>query len=129
MTRIQKFVSLIPFFAICGCLLASWVDFIFGGYIASPVHYATAAVVILNGILYFIRFKVGIWMTGGILLAGIANVISFYHGASTFSVMGSPQIETRSFFILIVYGIIDFGIFGHLLFRKGTGKGEREVIK
>lgn len=118
MTRIQKIVSLIPFLIICGCLVVSWVDFIFGDLIASTRHYITPALVVLNGVLYFIRFRAGIWMTGAILFFGIANVISLSSGISTFSVMGSPQIETRSFLILIVYGIIDFGVFGHLFFRK-----------
>jgi hypothetical protein len=120
-TRIQKIVSLIPFMAMLGCLAATWINFIFGDYIASSRHFITLGLVLLNCILYFIRFRPGIWMTGAILFFGIANVISLSSGVNTFSVMGSPQIESRSFMILILYGVIDFGIYGYLFFKKGVG--------
>lgn len=128
MTRIQKFISLIPFFIMCGCLAESWVYFL-SGYSPSPKHYVTLGLVILNGALYFIRFRTAIWITGAILLFGIANVVSFYYGTDTFSIMSSPPIETRSFLILIVYGIIDFGVYGHEFFRRRTEESDKEVIK
>jgi hypothetical protein len=118
MTKIQKIISLLPFGVICGYVAASWIDFIFGGYIPSSPHYAALVVVVLNGALYFIRFRAGIWMTGAILLFGVANVISLSSGFDTFSVMGSPRIESRSFVILILYGIIDFGVYGNLFFKR-----------
>jgi hypothetical protein len=127
MTKTQKIISLLPFGVICGYVAVSWIDFIFDGYIASSTHYATLVVVVLNGALYFIQFRAGIWMTGAILLFGIANVISLSSGINTFSVMGSPRIESRSFMILILYGIIDFGVYGHLFFkresRRDSGNG------
>ncbi len=33
----------------CGCLVASWIDFIFGDYIPSVKHYITLGFVLVNG--------------------------------------------------------------------------------
>src|SRR5262249_39691142 len=121
-TRIQKLISLIPFLIVCGCVVASWVDFLFNGYAAEPAHYLALGLVAVNAVVYFIRFRVGIWMTGGILLVGIANVVSFTAAIATFTVFGSPSVGTWSFLIMIVYGVIDFGVYGHEFFKRGKGE-------
>jgi hypothetical protein len=75
--------------------------------------------------VYFFRFKAAVWMSGAILLFGTANLVSFTSGTNTFSIMSSPDIETRSFLILIVYGVIDFGVYGYLFFsRRSMADGD-----
>ncbi|MCD2422444.1 hypothetical protein LQ567_06695 [Niabella pedocola] len=70
--------------------------------------------VILNGAVYIIRYKYGLFLTGIIFLLSTLNIVKLYFGKYNFSLfflsgldrMDTPKIDVRSAFFFGLYLII-----------------------
>ena len=114
MTRLQKFIRMIPFFILCGVMVNTWFQFISGIYISSWYHITALVLVIINAVVYGIRYKTGLLMTGIVLLLGITNGVCFFSGMERSSIgiggLESPPIQETALLLLLIYCFFNFGL-------------------
>ena len=108
----KKIIQSFPFLIICGIMLYSWGEFPFTKYIATWRHYLALGLVILNAILYFVRFREAIALTGAILIIATFNLLSFTTAINTFQLnflrISTPDMQLSSLLLLILYGFLNF---------------------
>jgi hypothetical protein len=80
--------------------------------------------VLVNAVLYFLRFKPALLVTGLILILGTFNLLSFTAAIMTFGItifgIASPGIQWLSLILLIAYCAVNFQILvGWYLDMKG----------
>lgn len=114
----NKVISALPFFIISIITLYTCFEIITTDYIATIKHYITFILIAINGIIYFVRYKFSVILTGIILVLATFNLLSFYTVTQTSSVgvnLGStqlktPEIQLWSLLILVFYCIINFNL-------------------
>jgi len=108
----SKLLASVPFIIVAGVLINTWHKFYNDEYDASLLHYITLTVSFMNGILYLIRFKTALLVTGAILvLASFSLLCLFVHRSSFLTIFGiTIPFEGWSFLILIFYFALNFDI-------------------
>ena len=112
----MKIIGSIPFLIITVIVLYTWVEIINTDYVATVKHYITLALVVMNGICYFMRYKTAIILTGLILVLSTFNLLSFYVETQTSSIglnlggtqIRTPEIQLWSLLLLVLYSILNF---------------------
>ena len=107
-----KLLASIPFLIVAGLLVNTWLKFYTNEYEASPVHYVTLVLIVLNGILLLIRFKPALLMTGVILFFASLGLLPFFiYNSSFLTIFGiTIPFEGWSFLIFIFYFAINCNI-------------------
>ena len=108
----RKLLASIPFLIVAGLLVNTWLKFYTNEYEASPVHYVTLVLIVLNGILLLIRFKPALLMTGVILFFASLGLLPFFiYNSSFLTIFGiTIPFEGWSFLIFIFYFAINCNI-------------------
>ena len=63
-----RIISAIPFLIISFAVLYTWFEIITTEYIGTWRHYVALALVAINAVLYFVRYKPAVLLTGLILI-------------------------------------------------------------
>lgn len=114
----HKLINAIPFLIIVLIMLYTWFEIITTEYLATWQHYLTMILLIINGVLYFVRFRAAVLFTGIVLLLASFNLLTFYTITKTTSIgfntggstIATPGIQWWSLLILIVYVFINFNL-------------------
>jgi hypothetical protein len=108
----RKFLASVPFIFVGGLLINTWHKFYNDEYDASLLHYVTLILFFVNGILFLIRFKPALLMTGVILVLASFSLLHFFVYKSSFLTIFGITIpfEGWSFLILIFYIAVNFDI-------------------
>jgi len=108
----RKLLASVPFIIVAGLLINTWHKFYNDEYDASLLHYVTLTLTFINGILFLIRFKPALLMTGAILFLASFGLLHFFVYQSSFLTIFGITIpfEGWSFLILIFYFAINFDI-------------------
>ena len=101
----------LPFIIGTGLLINTWHVFYIGEYDPTLKHYITLALVVINGVLFLVRFKPALLMNGIILVLASFNLLSnSTYTSSGLTIFGIPiPFEGWSFLILIFYLAINCG--------------------
>jgi hypothetical protein len=106
-----KIFRLIPFIILCFIVFNTWILFLTTDYIANWRHYILLALLLINIVLYFTRFKQALLLTGVILILCTFYLLPPFKALeSSFINIGQvsiPWIEYWSFLILIIYFAIN----------------------
>lgn len=109
-----RIISAIPFLIISLVVLYTWFEIITTEYIATWRHYVALALVAINAVLYFMRYKPAVLITGLILILATINLLSFFTiiRTSGLTIMGvsTPEIQLRSLLLLVIYCVINFNL-------------------
>ena len=108
----RKLLASIPLLIVAGLLIDTWYKFYNNEYNASLVHYISLALVIINGILFLIRFKPALLLTGLILLfASFSLLLFFVYTYSAITLFGlTIPFQGWSFLIFLFYFAINCDI-------------------
>jgi hypothetical protein len=111
MSKRKKIMSFIPFLLVGVLMLFAWFEILTTEYIATWRHYVGLVLVGGNVVLYFIRYKQAIVLTGIILILATFNLLSFFTITPTsyLTVKGisTPEIQLKSLLLLIIYGVVN----------------------
>ena len=70
------------------------------------------ALVLVNTMLYFVRYKQALLLTGIILALATFNLMAFFPAVTTYGLtiagVNSPEIQMFSLLVLFVYVVINF---------------------
>ena len=119
----RKLLASVPFMIVAGVLINTWQKFYNDEYNPSLLHYVTLMLAFINGVLYLIRFKLGLLMTGAVLvLASFSFLCLFVYRSSFMSIFGiTIPFEGWSFLVFIFYFATNFDILVNwYLDAKGT---------
>jgi len=110
----NRIITAIPFLIISLVVLYSWFEIITMEYIATWRHYAALALVAINAVLYFVRYKPAVLLTGLILILATFNLLSFFTIIQTSGlvIMGvpTPEIQLKSLLLSVIYCAINFDV-------------------
>lgn len=107
----RKLLASIPLLIVAGLLIVTWNKFYNHEYVASSVHYLTLGLVIINGILFPIRFKPALLMTGLILFFASFSLLLFFEYTSAITLFGvTIPFQGWSFLIFLFYFAINCDI-------------------
>lgn len=112
----HKIIGSIPFISICIIISFSWFEIITTEYAATWRHYTALILVLINMIIYFIRYKQAVIFTGIIFILATFNLLSFFMVVRTSSLginigaskISTPEIQLLSLTLLTIYCIINF---------------------
>ncbi|KAA5536448.1 hypothetical protein F0919_01925 [Taibaiella lutea] len=106
----RKFLALTPFVAIGVILVCSWYEMLSVYHYASTIKYIALAFGI-NMIVYFLKFRYGIILTGIFLVLATINLTPLFVTTVNSSVKIAgivlPPVDWRVFLLLIYYFIIN----------------------
>ena len=109
-----RIISAIPFLIISLVVLYTWFEIITTEYIATWRHYVALALVAINAVLYFVRYKPAVLLTGLILILATFNLLAFFTIIQTsgLTIMGvsTPEIQLKSLLLLVIYCAINFNL-------------------
>jgi hypothetical protein len=87
-------------------------EILFTEYVATWRHFLALGLIIFNVILYFVRFRVAIALTGVTLLLATFNLLAFSVVIRTFQLklfgVLTPEVQLISLLLLIVYCVLNF---------------------
>lgn len=66
--KLKRLLHSIPFLIISGIMLYSWIEFVSGKYISMWRHYLALILIAVNAVLYFVRFRETVILTGVLAL-------------------------------------------------------------
>ncbi|MHA4811560.1 hypothetical protein ACX0G9_25920 [Flavitalea flava] len=108
----NRLLPAIPFLIISLIVLYTWFEIITTDYMATWRHYVALTLVAINAVLYFVRYKPAILLTGLILILATFNLLSFFSITQTagLTIMGvsSPEIQLKSLLMLVIYCAINY---------------------
>lgn len=130
MPKREHVLLLIPYLALWIKTLPAWITFCTTEYVATWEHLLALVLLLINLVLYYWRFRVGVMMTGGILLLTSFHLLTFGFIRSRTSVsitwMGktgeTPPIEAVAFLLLLLWIII------HLVYALKRHIARREEL-
>jgi len=107
----KKLISAAPFFVWGIVMIYTWVTILVTGYFPTSRHVAAVLLFLLNGVLYFTRFKTAVLVTGTLLLVGVFDLLAFFPEdiSSSFSIrigtveISTPGVQWKSLLLLLVY--------------------------
>jgi hypothetical protein len=110
--KTMKIIRSLPFLALVGISIYTWLTFVTSEYIATVQHIAGLVLTLINLPLYFIRLKIALNFTGAILLFATFNLLAFFPDIS-YSSFGigpirTPNIQLSSLLLLIVFLAINW---------------------
>src|SRR6266404_494728 len=73
-----KFKHAGPFLLVCAIMLYCWGQFLFGIYVATWRHWVALGLVTATAVIYFLQYRLAVWVTGLILLLATFNLLSFF---------------------------------------------------
>jgi hypothetical protein len=122
----NKVIKAIPIIALGAMLIYTWIVYILTNYTPVIKDWATLALFLVNVIVYFFRFQVGIIFTGVVLILATLTLIqftpmsfsqnvSFYIGKFEFN---SPFFELRMLLLFIIFLIINRASIRTILNKK-----------
>lgn len=108
-------LRIIPFLIIFLIISYTCFEILKAEYVFTTKHYLAIALIVINGILYFVRYKIAILLTGIILLLATFNVINIFTSVNldAFGIkigdkpIGTPPMQLWSLLILIIYFFIN----------------------
>lgn len=110
----NRILPSIPFLIISLIVLYTWFEIITAEYIATWRHYVALALVAVNAVLYFVKYKQAVLLTGIILILATFNLLSFFAIIQTsclgFGSITTPDIQLKSLLLLVIYCVINFNI-------------------
>jgi hypothetical protein len=108
----RKLLASLPYLIVAAITIHSWYDFYNHRYLPSAVHYVTGVLVAINGVLLAWRFKLGLLVTGGILVFAAFGLLFFLTIRSSFLTLFGITIpfEGWSFLLFILYTAINFDL-------------------
>ena len=74
----KKIIPSIPFLITCTIVAYNWFEFITTEYLAEAKHYIALALIIINAVLYFIKQKQAILLTGWSIIRGEDGGFTMY---------------------------------------------------
>jgi len=108
----KRIINSIPFLIVGIIVLYAWVQIMTTEYAATWRQYVALALVGINAVLYFVKFKHAILLTGVILLLATFNLLSFFTVVQTSYMrivnVTTPEIQLKSLALLVIYGVINF---------------------
>jgi hypothetical protein len=126
----SKYKSAGPFLLVCGIMLYTWGEFLFAGnYLPRWQHWLALVLVAGNGVLYFLRYRTAVWVTGIILLLATVNLLSFFIVISawwiTIGGVSTPDIQPWSLLLLVIYGVVNFSTLTNWYLDRKYGPVEK----
>jgi hypothetical protein len=100
----RKLIAALPFIAVCVIMLYTWIEFATNMYLPTWRQYLALALVIVNVVVYFVRFRQAILLTGIILALATVNLLCFFAIIQTSWItigsVSTPGIQLWSLLIL-----------------------------
>ncbi len=125
--ELNKIVKVIPFILLIIISINTWYKFFTHVNVPILEHYFAIIAVVINIILYFVKYKYGILLTGIILIFGIFGLLVFmpvksleYYGITISGIdINTPYLEWKIFLILLLYLVINASYIWNLAKRRG----------
>jgi hypothetical protein len=111
-------------------MLYTWFEITTTECIATWRHYTALALIGVNMMLYFLRYKQAILLTGAILILATFNLLSFFTIIQTFYLgfwsLTTPGIQLKSLLLLVIYCLVNFNLLAnwYLDIKEGLKKVE-----
>jgi hypothetical protein len=125
----NRIIPSIPFLIISLIVLYTWFEIITTEYIATWRHYVALTLIAINAVLYFVRYKPAVLLTGLILILATFNLLSFFTIIQTsgLTIMGvsTPEIQLKSLLLLVIYCVINFNILINWYLDMKEGKAKK----
>jgi hypothetical protein len=110
-----KLLRILPFAILFVITAYAWLQFLTTIYFPTLRHHVALALIIINFILYFFRYKFAVLFTGLILILATFNIIAFLPVITTTSFSArlntseahAPAIQFTSLLLLIAYLVIN----------------------
>jgi hypothetical protein len=110
-----KLLRILPFAILFVITAYAWLQFLTTIYFPTLRHHVALALIIINFILYFFRYKFAVLFTGLILILATFNIIAFLPVINIYRVYArlntsevhAPIIQSDSLLMLILYLIIN----------------------
>jgi|GEM_PF-3557669 len=123
---IKKILRLSPFIVLCSILVVTWYKVIIQGYPGTIEYYLASGLVVLNLLIYFVRFRYGIMLTGILLSVGLLGILSFYpvkmqtyFGVTIGTVeIRTPDMEISFLLILLLYLVVNANSIWHFMISR-----------
>jgi hypothetical protein len=111
----KKLLQLSPFLILSILMCNTWGTIAISHHFITPSHLFALGLFIINLIFYFFKFRIAIILTGIFIILSIFNVIALFpdiKSESYFIKIGgkeisTPMIEWSSFFLLVIYIIVN----------------------
>jgi hypothetical protein len=108
-----------PFLLTGIILIYTWYIILTTEYFATTRHVIALILFGINALLYFLRFRYAILLTGVILILATLNLLAFFPDITSTSYfvkignveIGTPSIQWQPLLILIFYCIVNFSFF------------------
>ncbi|SRR6185437_3528671 len=101
----QKLIAVLPFIVVCVIMLYTWIEFAANRYLPTWRQYVALALVIVNAVVYFVRFRQAVLLTGIILVLATINLLCFFTFIQTSGItigsVSTPGIQLWSLLILV----------------------------
>lgn len=128
--EIKKIVRTVPFIILGLILITTWYKIIKHENIAIGEHYLVLGAVILNLLLYLIKFKYGVVLIGILLCLGIFGLLVFTplksltnYGLAIAKVeINTPYMQWGLFLLLILYLVLNGAYVWKMFSRNGGNK-------
>ena len=105
LNQLRKLIAALPFIAICAIMLYTWIEFSDNKYLPTWRQYVALPLVIVNAVVYFVRFRKAVLLTGIILVLATVNLLSFFTFVQTSGItigsVSTPGIQLWSLLILV----------------------------
>lgn len=73
----KKLLNLIPFLILLAFTIVTWIDILTVTHAGKIRHFIGGGLVLMNAVLYFFSFRVGVLLTGITLLLAVINMVAF----------------------------------------------------
>lgn len=128
----SRIYQLFPFIIMGITLCYSWYCFAFEIYGYSARHILALILFLANIIVYKIKFRIGILITGVLILFSMFNAITLFPSVFSFSLfinpgvrLSTPGIDLRVLLLLILYCICNAGLLFYIFFERKSGPSSK----
>ncbi|HVV02906.1 MAG TPA: hypothetical protein VHC96_01735 [Puia sp.] len=129
----KQLIRMTPYFIWVLLMLYTWGEILFTEYFFASRHIMALVLFLLNLVLYFVRFNIGVIVTGIAILLGTFNLLALFPDISSFSFyiklrasISFPPIDWRSLLLLILYLMINVRFLIGLYMDHKYGKVGRQ---
>jgi len=116
---LPNLVRLVPFFILLGVLLNTIIYKCSNNYLVQDKYWVSGILIVCNAILYFYRFKIGVWVTSILIILSIFNVLNFFDQVyksdvyiqnPIFGKISTPVVDERLLLVFLLTIILNFKI-------------------
>lgn len=129
----SRIYQLFPFIIMGMILCYSWYCFVFEIYGYSMRHILALILFLANIIVYRIKFRIGILITGMLILFSMFNAITLFPSIFSFSLLinpgirlSTPGIDLRVLLLLILFCICNSALLFYILFERKTDPSSKK---